>query len=58
MADLLRKEPDTQVNVIDGAKGEFTVSVDGREVTRKGSSLPDANEVVRAVHDATHAATP
>ena len=49
MADLLRKEPDTQVEVIDGNKGEFTVTVDGREVARKGESLPDAGQIVAAV---------
>ena len=30
MAELLRKEPDTQVEVVNGGRGEFTVSVDGR----------------------------
>jgi uncharacterized Zn-binding protein involved in type VI secretion len=41
------------VQVIDGTKGEFTVSVDGREVARKGDSLPPADEVIAAVRNAT-----
>jgi hypothetical protein len=49
VADALRKEPDVQVQVIDGAKGEFTVVVDGEEVARKGESLPEIIEVVNAV---------
>jgi len=49
VAELLRKEPDTQVEVIDGARGEFTVSVDGREVSRKGESLPEPDAVLAAV---------
>ena len=43
------QEPDTQVEVIDGQRGELTVLVDGREVTRKGDSLPSADEVRAAV---------
>jgi hypothetical protein len=49
VADLLRQEPDTQVELIDGANGEFTVLVDGREVASKGVGLPDPEEVVKAV---------
>ena len=56
MADLLRKEPDTSVRVIDGDKGEFTVSVDGREVARKGDSLPEPDEVLAAVREARRTA--
>lgn len=56
MADLLRKEPDTQVEVIDGNRGEFTVQVDGHEVAgKRGDSLPEPDEVLRAVQ-AEHAA--
>jgi len=46
---MLRKEPDTQVEVIDGNRGEFTVTVDGLEVARKGESLPDTGQIVAAV---------
>lgn len=46
----LRKEPGTRVEVVDGAKGEFTVQVDGRTVAQPyGESLPDVNEVLAAV---------
>ncbi len=50
MADALKKEPGFQVELVEGQKGEFTVSVDGREVARKkGDSLPDVQEVLSAV---------
>jgi hypothetical protein len=45
----LRKEPDTQVELIDGKQGEFTVLVDGREVARKGDSFPPVEEIKAAV---------
>jgi hypothetical protein len=54
---MLRKEPDTQVEVIDGHKGEFTVTVDGREVARKGESLPEPDTILTAVRDGQHAGT-
>jgi hypothetical protein len=39
-----------QVDVIDGTKGELTVSVDGREVANKsGDSMPEASQVLSAV---------
>ena len=56
MADMLRKEPGLQVEVIDGEKGEFTVQVDGREVMRKGDDLPEPHQVVDAVRNARGAA--
>jgi hypothetical protein len=37
------------VEVIDGQRGELTVLVDGREVVRKGDSLPSVDEVKAAV---------
>jgi hypothetical protein len=49
VAAELRKEPDLRVDVVDGAKGEFSVAVDGEEVAHKGDSLPDIHEVVAAV---------
>jgi hypothetical protein len=45
----LQKESDVQVETIDGSRGEFTVQVDGREVARKGDSLPAVADVLRAV---------
>jgi hypothetical protein len=46
----LKEEPDTQVEVIDGQRGELTVLVDGHEVSRKtGDSLPSVDEVKAAV---------
>lgn len=45
----MRQEPDTQVEVIDGEHGELTVLVDGREVARKGDSMPSVDEVKAAV---------
>ena len=48
------QEPDTQVEVIDGQKGELTVLLDGHEVARKqGDSGPSAEEVKAAVAGAT-----
>jgi hypothetical protein len=41
--------PDTQVEVIDGGRGEFTVLVDGHEVARKGDSMPSVDEIKAAV---------
>jgi len=35
------KESGVDVELIDGERGEFTVLMDGREVLRKGDSLPD-----------------
>ena len=35
--------------MIDGDRGEFTVSVDGQVVARKGESLPSIDEVLAAV---------
>jgi hypothetical protein len=46
----LKNEEDVQVQVVDGAKGEFTIEVDGRKVaTPKGEMLPTTDEVVSAV---------
>jgi hypothetical protein len=53
---MLQKEPNTQVEVIDGNKGEFTVTVDGREVARKtGNTLPELDTILTAVRDEQHA---
>jgi len=52
VAAALRKEPGVSVDVIDGDRGEFTVLVDGREVIRKGDSLPTTAAVREAMTDA------
>jgi hypothetical protein len=52
VAAALKKDRGYQVELIDGGKGEFNVSVDGREVIRKGESLPEVEEVVGAVRNA------
>jgi hypothetical protein len=49
VAETLRNEPDAEVRVENGSKGEFTVSVDGEVVSRKGEALPPPEEVVAAV---------
>jgi hypothetical protein len=48
----LRKEPGVEVELIDGNRGEFTVSLDGHMIAQKGESLPDAEKVVAAVRKA------
>lgn len=46
LADELRRDPDTRVNVVDGNKGEFTVDVDGRRINgMKGDSLRESREL-------------
>ncbi|MBM3980422.1 MAG: hypothetical protein FJ304_09065 [Planctomycetes bacterium] len=46
----LKGEAGAQVNVVDGAKGEFVVEVDGKRVSGlTGEMLPTADEVTRAV---------
>jgi hypothetical protein len=52
VAELLRKEPGVQVELIDGNRGEFTVSLDGHVLAQKGESLPDPEQVVAAVKKA------
>jgi hypothetical protein len=57
VAAALKSEPGLQVEETDGNHGEFTVLVDGREVIRKGNSLPGVDEVVAAVKKAVPAGT-
>ena len=55
MADALRNEPAVAAEVVDGARGEFTVLVDDQVVAGKADKsemLPDVNEVVNAVRKA------
>lgn len=47
----LKNDKDVKVQVVDGAKGEFTVEVDDRKVAGPtGDMLPTAEEVVNAVN--------
>ncbi len=55
MAAALRKEQGYDVELIDGNRGEFTVSVDGKVVAQKGDSLPSVEEVLSAVKRASPA---
>ena len=52
-ADLvneLQNDPNVHVNVMDGAKGEFRVDVDGHSVNAMdGDSLRNASEVATAI---------
>ena len=49
MAAELKKDPGLDVEVVNGDRGEFTVSIDGNAVARKGETLPDAEEVAALV---------
>src|SRR5262249_26068638 len=52
----LKNDQDTNVKVVDGAKGEFTVEVDGRPISKKpGETLPTVHEVIEGVHGKTRA---
>jgi hypothetical protein len=57
LAAALRKEPGVDVDLGNGNKGEFTVSVNGQVVARKdGDSMPSNEEVLAAVRNAGAAA--
>jgi hypothetical protein len=45
----LRNKLNVPVELINGNRGELTVSVDGKVVAQKGESLPDIDEVLTAV---------
>ena len=54
MADVLRREPGVEVELVDGNRGEFTVLVDGRVVAKKGLIFkPSVEQVLKAVRAAT-----
>jgi hypothetical protein len=55
VAAALKKEHGLDVELIDGQRGEFTVSVDGKVVPEKDESLPSIEEVVKAVKQAAPA---
>jgi len=44
-----------EVEVSDGNRGQFTVLLDGRVIAEKGESLPEIEQVVAAVRNATPA---
>jgi hypothetical protein len=53
VADVLRKEPGIEVELVDGNRGEFTVLVNGRVVAEKGLIFkPSVEQVVKAVREA------
>jgi len=56
VAAELRRDPQNDVELIDGEHGEFSVSVDGREVARKNGGMPSDQEVMAAVGSNTPAA--
>ena len=51
MAATLKKEPGLDVQVVNGDRGEFTVSVDGQMVAQKGETLPDVQDVLALVRN-------
>jgi hypothetical protein len=56
VADELRKQPGVDVQVVDGARGEFTVLADGREVAKKtDAGMPSVEDVLAAVRNAGQA---
>jgi hypothetical protein len=52
VAAQLRNDPNLTVQLADGDRGEFSITVDGREVFRKGDSMPTPDELVAAVRQA------
>jgi len=48
----LKREPGVEVQVVDGARGELTVVVDGQTVARKDADMPDTAAVLDAVREA------
>ena len=45
------------MEVVDGGRGELTVSVNGQVVARKEDSMPSADQVLTAVREAGSAIT-
>ena len=49
----LRNDPNLNVSVVDGNKGEFTVDVDGKRINAKnGESLRDVSDLSSEIHGA------
>ena len=57
MAAQLRSDPGLNVQVMDGDRGEFSITVDGRDVIRKGDAMPTVDEAVSAVRQVLPAHT-
>jgi hypothetical protein len=54
VADVLRKEPGVEVELVDGDRGELMVLVDGRVVAKKWLFFkPSVDQVLKAVRAAT-----
>jgi hypothetical protein len=50
LVDELRKDPDLQVDIVDGSQGEFSVEVDGREINaRTGESLREPADLAAEI---------
>lgn len=50
MAEILKTEPDVEVSLVDGKRGELTVSVGDHVVAKKGwFMLPNPEKVREAV---------
>jgi hypothetical protein len=52
LAAALKKEPNTDVQLVNGDDGEFTVSVDGNVVARKNGVMPTVEDLVKKVKEA------
>ena len=52
MAAALKDEPGVELHLVDGSRGEFTVSVGDQVVARKTDTLPSVDQVITAVRDA------
>lgn len=48
----MKSEPDVQVDVVDGNRGELTVSVDDQVVSQKGDDMPTAQDVLTSIRKA------
>jgi hypothetical protein len=57
VAAALKQIEGLDVDVVNGARGEFTVLVDGHEVARKDEELPSVEKVVTAVKEVVLAHT-
>jgi hypothetical protein len=58
LAAALRKEPGVNMELINGNRGELTVSVNGRTVAAKnGDKMPTEEEVLAAVRNTEMAST-
>jgi len=56
LAAALKQEPDVEVELVDGDRGEFTVLVDGQVVANKGLLFkPSVERVLTAVRRAAPA---